>query len=576
MPRPPTQPTPITPPAKPRISIAATSTDSVEEGEAAGFTLTSNKTLSGTINVKVRVSDSPSGAYYSGPATVTIPMTDRTETFTVATVEDTVDEVNGSVSATVQSGTGYMPVPGTATVTVLDDDEPTVTIAWHSDTPADRTITEGAEVRFVLTADREPVADTDVVLEFMGGSAFITNTLPPHVTISGGTMTATFRLFTGDDNKDELNSDLSVRVVDGDGYPVGGESVATLTIMDNDRPAVPTGLIANGDLQNGKIRLRWLPAPGDNVTYEVQHLLEECTAGSCLAETTPRPDDPTMYRVNWRTATVVSTTTVTVVDEDGNDVDMVEAEVSGIGELTDAASLWRLRIRSKIVDPSFWTTDYVYTYPTDALFTGELDQQVGPAYLNSFQTNGLFEYKVCNQATDPADAKYGHYPIRGGLTVMDVTNAIGLWDSAVKWAKANGDNIVRTTGTGTNACYDPKDTRPYNQVSFHSQKYTRNLCNSEIAVACWSSSGSHDRAFVFGALIIDESHDWGDPVPGATCKRLHATLAHEAGHALGIGGFPHADIPQSIMAEPTKRVGVCGPTYYDVALVMTTYQSRGR
>ena len=186
-----------------------------------------------------------------------------------------------------------------------------------------------------------------------------------------------------------------------------------------------------------------------------------------------------MYRVNWRTSTVVSTTTVTVVDEDGNDVDMVEAEVSGIGELTDAASLWRLRIRSKIVDPSFWTTAYVYTYPIDALFTGEPDQQVKwPSLPRRLPDEWAVRLQSVQPGKrDPADARPGHYPISGGLSVMDVTDAIGLWD----FSREVGQVQRLSTSTGRPAlgrmlCDDPKDDPALQSGPIPQTRNTHRMC----------------------------------------------------------------------------------------------------
>ena len=59
-----------------------------------------------------------------GVRTVAIP-TSGTVSFTVATVDDEMDEANGSISATVSSGTGYtVGTSSSASVTVNDDDEP--------------------------------------------------------------------------------------------------------------------------------------------------------------------------------------------------------------------------------------------------------------------------------------------------------------------------------------------------------------------------------------------------------------------------------------------------------------------
>ena len=66
-----------------------------------------------------------SGGYATaGSHTVTIG-SGRSATLNLATVDDAVDEPNGSVTATIQSGSGYdVGSSSAATVAVNDDDEP--------------------------------------------------------------------------------------------------------------------------------------------------------------------------------------------------------------------------------------------------------------------------------------------------------------------------------------------------------------------------------------------------------------------------------------------------------------------
>ena len=106
----------------PTISIAAGS--DVTEGSAATFTITAAPAPTADLSVSVEVSQS--GNYVStGSQTVTIP-TSGTYTLTVATNDDSADEPDGSVTATVSDGTGYTvsSTNGAATVAVSDDDVP--------------------------------------------------------------------------------------------------------------------------------------------------------------------------------------------------------------------------------------------------------------------------------------------------------------------------------------------------------------------------------------------------------------------------------------------------------------------
>ncbi|MXW40390.1 MAG: hypothetical protein F4Z75_04425 [Synechococcus sp. SB0668_bin_15] len=67
----------------------------------------------------------------TGSKTVTIPSS-GTATYSVATVDDSTDEADGSVSVTVNTGNGYT-VGSTATATVaVSDDDPTTTDATPS------------------------------------------------------------------------------------------------------------------------------------------------------------------------------------------------------------------------------------------------------------------------------------------------------------------------------------------------------------------------------------------------------------------------------------------------------------
>ena len=110
-------------------TVAVAAAAAVTEGEAAGFTLTASPAPKEDLPVTVQVRDS--GDFASGGTgarTVTVGTT-GTASFSVATTDDDTDEPNGTITATVNAGTGYAPhsTEGSASVTVNDNDvAPTV------------------------------------------------------------------------------------------------------------------------------------------------------------------------------------------------------------------------------------------------------------------------------------------------------------------------------------------------------------------------------------------------------------------------------------------------------------------
>ncbi|MYC36761.1 MAG: hypothetical protein F4X66_07585 [Chloroflexi bacterium] len=94
----------------------------ITEGGTASFTISASPAPASAITVNIGVSENGSwGA--TGMATVTV--SGASTTYTITTGDDQVDEADGSVTATVQSGTGYtVGSASSATVNVADDDDP--------------------------------------------------------------------------------------------------------------------------------------------------------------------------------------------------------------------------------------------------------------------------------------------------------------------------------------------------------------------------------------------------------------------------------------------------------------------
>ena len=244
----------------PPVSIRA-DTASAQEGGALRFTLTRDGVDDDALPVNVRVSETGRMLASNQPTTVTFMAGDATAILSVALADDTEDEDNSIVTATVQSGSGYaLASDSSATATALDNDHVPVTLSW------DRTAITVAEragavtLRGVATTTRDKQPES-------GFSFTATLTATPGTADAGDysvvTTSANFRqsdftrTMVGGGYRYRATQDYTVNIVSSDGdetdetftatltyadpslpYLQGGSATATVTISDSDRPLV--------------------------------------------------------------------------------------------------------------------------------------------------------------------------------------------------------------------------------------------------------------------------------------------------------------------------------------------------
>ncbi|MCY4174264.1 MAG: hypothetical protein OXF25_09455, partial [Cyanobacteria bacterium MAG CAR3_bin_5] len=228
-----------TEPTQPTISITGGS--AVAEGGDVTFTLTADPVPAANLPVTVSVTESgdvaSSGA--TGTRTVTIG-TGGTVDFTVATEDDAIDEADGSIAATITTGTGYtVGSVATASVTVADNDVPTVSITGGS------SVTEGGDATFTLTASPAPAANLPVTVSVTENGSVASSGATGTRTVTIGTSgTVDFTVATEDDAIDEADGSIEATVTAGTGYTVGSVATASVAVRDNDDTNPYTALIA--------------------------------------------------------------------------------------------------------------------------------------------------------------------------------------------------------------------------------------------------------------------------------------------------------------------------------------------
>ena len=225
-----TAPPPPPPPPDPEISISAGS--AITEGSDATFTVTASPTPTSALTVSLTASQIGSFGATTGADTVTIPTT-GSATFMVSTTNDNTDEPDGSITATLSTGTGYT-VSGTsnaATVSVSDDDAPPATPVISI--AAGSGVTEGSDATFTVTSSPAPTTALTISVGISQSGSYVT-TGSRSVTIptSG---TKTFPVTTTDDSNDEADGSVTATISTGTGYTVSSSaSTATVAVSDDD------------------------------------------------------------------------------------------------------------------------------------------------------------------------------------------------------------------------------------------------------------------------------------------------------------------------------------------------------
>ena len=167
-------------------------------------------------------------------------------------------------------------------------------------------------------------------------------------------------------------------------------------------------------------------------------------------------------------------------------------------------------------------------------------------------------------------------PLPTGANVDTLKGIIKGWEDEIVWAGPGGTNIIYSTLTSDTACPKPK-THTGKRLYFANPSVMLYLCKSRTHPGCWISTGTLTEATGTRQTIMLRSAlfsgvSWLAAIPAASnCTWLEWVLSHEVGHGYGLG---HAKIENSIMSYASVNYGVCGPTIYDTAAILATYQSR--
>ena len=221
----------------PDVTVLATDSSATEAGLTTGtFTVsrTGDTTDQVTVNYSVTGSAVNGTDYAMLTTTAIIPAGQSSVNVVVTPIDDAAPEDDETVIVTVTSGTGYtVGSPSAATVTITDNDLPTVTVV-----ASDASASEAGSNTGTFTVSRNgPTTDAlSVAYNLTGtaGNGTDYSALASSVLIPVGQSSVNVTVTPTNDGAPEPSETVILTIAANALYTVGSPSAATVTISDND------------------------------------------------------------------------------------------------------------------------------------------------------------------------------------------------------------------------------------------------------------------------------------------------------------------------------------------------------
>jgi len=270
----------------PQVRIEATDSTASEAGPDKGtFTITRTGDLADPLTVKYLLGGTASAGDYTPTlnGTVVLAAGAASVTIDITPVDDTTDEPTETVAITLLATPDYsLSVPFAATVMLFDNDLPTVKVQ-ATDPSASETGPDAGTFTFTRVGD---TTDSLTASYAIGGTASANDYTPAltgSVSFSAGAASSTITITPIDDTLDEPTETLVLALSLDAGYTIGTPASATVSITDNDLPAVSVQATDPGASETG-------PDPGTFTITRVGDLAVALTVNYTFGGTASTDD----------------------------------------------------------------------------------------------------------------------------------------------------------------------------------------------------------------------------------------------------------------------------------------------
>ena len=268
--------------------------------------------------------------------TLSVPAGATAATISIGVMDDIAWESSETVVLTLQDGTDYeVGSDNVYTLTITDNDTAEASFASSASSLGE------AAGAFDVTINLDPAPPAGITLNYMlsgtasrgldymiSGVTSNTGTL----SVSAGAATATLSVNVSDDNVTEAGETIILTLRPGAGYTLGSMNQHTVTITDNDTPAL---VLSKGSLtvheggEAGTYSIRLATNPDGPVTVTPQ-------SDNAAAATVSGP--LAFSFSNWQTPQTVTVTPVDDADAD-DEIARITHAVSGYGNLTQGPTV---------------------------------------------------------------------------------------------------------------------------------------------------------------------------------------------------------------------------------------------
>ncbi len=283
---------PDSPATGPVIELVALTNTTITEGDSVVFEFRVEAGSTVRDALELNLSIGGEGKFIDGTPAETVDISTKddpdgvggTGSITIQTDDDEVNEASGTITVEILSGSANPteknyrissdPAKVSQTVTVLDNDNSVITISQ-----VETTATERDTINYRLTANPAPAEEIQIAVEIEETGNVLAETQVKLISMpTSGTALGTVNL--DDDNIDEDESTITVRVIAGIGYtPASGttpnandSNTITIVVSDNDVPQISVtgdGSVSETDPEGAVFKLMANPAPWEDITINV-------------------------------------------------------------------------------------------------------------------------------------------------------------------------------------------------------------------------------------------------------------------------------------------------------------------